>query len=102
MEHVHTAHHGWLVHEWQVVNRPGNTTDLCVDLNEDLVDDRPQVLALRDGIAQHDLGWNGELSQEESLNVIVKWILPLLTRHEEDDSLHIRVKLGLELFGPVD
>ena len=82
MEHVHSAHHSRLIHKWQVVDCPRNTTDLGVDLNEDLVDDRPQVFALRDGIAKHDLGWNGELSQEESLDVIIEAVLPLLSRHE--------------------
>lgn len=100
MEDVHAAHHCGLFHERQVVDCPGNTTDLGVDLDQDLVHDRSQVLAFGDGIAQHDLGRNGKLGQEESLDVIIQSIFAFRPRHEEDDSLHVRVQLCLQFLDP--
>ena len=101
MEHIHPAHHSWLVHEWEVVHSPGNTTNLGVDLNENLVDNRSEVLAFCDGVAQHDLRGDWELSQEESLNVIVQLTLAFLAWQQKNDSLNVRVNLGLQLFDPV-
>ena len=100
MEDIHSAHHCGLVHEWKVVDGPRNTTDLGIYLDQDLVYDRPQILALSDGIAQHYLRWNGELGQEESLDVIVQRVPPLLPRHEQDHCLHLVIHLGFEFLSP--
>ena len=63
MENVHSTDHGGLVHEWEVVNSPGDSSDLGSDLDENLVDDGPEVLSLGDGVAQHDLGRDREFGQ---------------------------------------
>ena len=97
MEHVHAANHSWLVHEGEIGHGPRDATNLGVDLDEDLVDNGAQVLALCDGVAQHDLGGHSEFGQKESLDVIVEGILALGPRHEKHNSLHIGVQLGLEL-----
>ena len=41
MEHVHATHHGRLIHEWKLVNCPGDTSDLSINLDEDLVNNGP-------------------------------------------------------------
>ena len=77
MEHVHTTDHGRLVHEWQVVNSPRNTSQFCTHLNEDLADDRSEVLSSGDRLGKDHLRWNWIFCKEESLDVIVKLTLSL-------------------------
>jgi len=72
MEHIQSADHRWLVHERQVVDGPWNSSKLCTHLDENLGDDTSQVLSSGDGLSKDDLGWDGVLSQEESLDVIVQ------------------------------
>lgn len=77
MEHVHTADHGRLVHVWQVVDSPRNTSQLRTHLNEDLADDRSEVLSSGDRLGKDHLRWNWILSKEESLDVVVELTLAL-------------------------
>ena len=79
MENVHSTDHGRLVHEWEIVNSPGNASNLGSDLDEDLVDDGSEVLSLGNGVAKHDLGRYWEFRQQESLDVIVERSLSFLT-----------------------
>jgi len=100
VEDVHAANHSWLVHEGEISNGPRDASDLGIDLDEDLVHDGAQVLALSDGVAQNNLGGNRKFGQKESLDVIVQCVLSLCPRHEKYNSLHIRVQLCLQLLDP--
>ena len=100
MEDVHAANHSWLVHEGQIGHGPRDATNLGVDLDEDLVDNGAQILALCNSVAQHNLGGHSEFSQKEPLDVIVQGILALGPRHEQHNSLHIGIQLSLELLDP--
>jgi len=55
MEHIHTTDHGGLVHEWQVIDSPRNSSELGIDLDGDLCDNGSQVLSFGDSISQDDL-----------------------------------------------
>ena len=101
MEHVHPANHGWLIHEWKCINCPRNATNLGIDLDQDLVHDRPQIFALRNGVAQDNLRRNWELLKQESLDVIVEGVLAFGTGDEQYDCLHVGVEFGLEFLSPV-
>lgn len=77
MEHVHTTDHGRLVHVRQVVDSPRNSSQLCTHLNEDLADDRSEVLSSGDRLGKDHLRWNWIFSEEESLDVVVELTLAL-------------------------
>jgi len=55
VEHIQTADHCRLVHEWQILDSPRNTSELGVHLNHDLRNDGSQVLTFRNSISQDDL-----------------------------------------------
>lgn len=71
MENIHTTDHSWLFHEGELINNPWDTTYLGVHLDENLGDDGAKVLASLDGTCQNNLRRNGELGQEEFLDIIV-------------------------------
>lgn len=100
MENVHPANHGRFVHKRKVVYCPRNASNLCIDLDQDLVDDRPQILTLGDGVAEDNLGWDWEFRQEESLDVIIEGVLSFCSWQKQHYSLDRWVQLGLEFSGP--
>lgn len=80
MEDIHTTNHRWFRHERQVVNGPWNASDFGVHLDQHLADDRAEILTLGDCTYKNHLGRDGELGEEELLDVIVERALALLTR----------------------
>lgn len=55
VEDVHTTNHCRFRHEGETIDSPWDTTHLGVHLDEDLGDDRPQVLTLGDSTNEHNL-----------------------------------------------
>ena len=80
MEHVHSADHCRSTHQGQIVNSPGNTSDLGINLDQDLVHNWPQIFALLDGPGQYCLAGHRDISQEEFLDVIIERTSSLLPR----------------------
>lgn len=59
VEHVESANHGWLVHEWQLVDSPRDASKLGAHLDQDLGNDGAEVLASGNGVAEDHLRRNG-------------------------------------------
>ena len=56
--------HRWHVGEWHFRDCPRFTTDLGVHLDEDLGDDRADILSSRDRILENNLGWDRQILEE--------------------------------------
>lgn len=100
MEDVQAADHRWLVHVWQVVDRPRDTSQLGIHLDENLRNDGSQVLSPLNGLSKDHLGRNRVLSQEEPLDVIVQRAFTLGSWKNQDDHLDTIFKLSFELSDP--
>ena len=59
--------HGWHVGERHLRYCPRFTTDLGVHLDEDLGDDRADILSSRDRILENNLRWDRHRLEEQSL-----------------------------------
>ena len=80
MEHIHPTNHGWFRHKRQTVDGPRNASNFGVHLDQHLADDRAEILTLGDCTYKNHLGRDGELGEEELLDVIVERALTFLTR----------------------
>lgn len=102
MEDVQAADHRWLVHVWQVVDRPRDTSQLGIHLDQNLRNDGSQVLSPLNGLSKDHLGRNRVLGQEEPLDVIVQRAFTLGSWKNQNDHLDILtiLKLGFELSNP--
>lgn len=87
MENVHTADHGSLVHEWKCIHSPWDTSNLGVHLNQNFTDDGSQVLSSLDGRSKNDLRWHRNLTEQESLHIIVKLASCLRTGEQANNTL---------------
>ena len=101
MEHVHATDHRGLRHEGETIDSPWDASDFGVHLDEDLRDDRTEILAFCNGTDKDDLRGDRELSEEVLLDIVVEGALTLLTGEQEHDHLDTILELCLHHFEPV-
>jgi hypothetical protein len=71
MEDVKPANHRLLVAVGQIVDYPGNATNLGTDLRKDLADDGSKILAVVDCAGQDYLGYHWDFLEHKLFQIMV-------------------------------
>lgn len=101
MVDIDSANHRWLVKERHVADRPGLTTNLSTDLDEDLGANGAHVFATRDRVGKDDLRRDRQVLEKQTFEVVVEGGLAFGSWKDAYNSLHLRVEISSELFFPI-
>lgn len=100
MEHIHATDHCRNRHERQAVDGPWHSTYLGIHLDQNLGDDRSQILAALDSAGQNDLGRDGVLLEEEPLDIVIEGAPRFGSWEDEHHHLDSIIQLRLESLLP--
>jgi len=96
MEHINTTDHGRGVKVGQVIHCPRLSTHFGTDLDENLIADRPHILAPGNGVDKHNLRWDWNFLKEQSLQVVIERSFSLGSWQNQNYRLYAGVQVLLE------
>lgn len=101
MIHIHSTNHGWFLEEWHLIYSPWLTPNLGADLNQNLVHNTSNVFTLADCIRKNNLWRHRYILYQQTLQIIIKRCLALLTWQDQHNRLDWNVNVFPYDFFPI-